>query len=1643
MFKRLISLLLVLTLACAQLPALGESAALSELTSQEIAAAKALIATEEGAAAWQKGDALTGNMNALQILQYLQWLRHQNLDGLMLAIQDADQLLGSNQSHLDGLETLVQQLRNQVSYYEDVLDDGRSAVMNDLYMLENDTALTARERQRIALSVREQVSRMKAAIAAVVGAYQAYEKDFSGQQLTFQHLLSSVDSPEGSATGPALDALNQEAQRLTQEEQAQNLDFSVAVLSTKQFGLIVRDEYGNPLKDASVKVTSYDHPDLTKTVKTGADGLASFLIKDFRPDGNNRVTVSIVILRNGYCAQEMPRMRIRGGQGLTLRLAPYMGQPYLRMVSFNGVDILTQQNTIYYTPKNDATHYFSVLVDQQGQKVSGTITLQYQSLDKNGTLIDNVIQRSFTSGTAVDFSGPWCQRIAPNTVVSIRLQSGSTDLTVPTQLSIEKAVVEEPLIDANQMLSLVPGDLSFQFPNSIPFFGGSKMSLGLPFMKISMLVDPSGFLQLAYGKSFVSDTLNWKQENQWDKLLRLDDADKQAQRDANAVENQVYQNAGATAKPKFLGEAKAAITLFAALQGRIRESDQRMALKGQAGVQAAFQGEYTLPFNIGPLPCFVGMDFKFALGVALALGLEANWPGMGNIKLDYGSGLTLSILVELGASAGVGIKSLASLAVRMAANVMPTIRLGKTVSASVTASFYIQVVAQLLLLKWSKDLYRITFSDSTNSNSTTSAANAAASVFDHLAPGVNEPAVMTISPADEANAGVAPESETQIFARMDSLAQPVQYITLQSATERANFAFWITPTSGTGARKAELVWYNVDNPAKHGVIGSMDDTFRQNASDYAFAVEAHNHLAGVVVLCGTFEQGKYFPTESRMTGCVLRLSNGSLVMEHSQPEAPLQNATINNSVLKGQAGYLANPMVYFIDQTQPASAAAIWYFNFSCSVNTYPTNEDDTGTPLAVYSKEINKTSSYFNFGDATVDVLSARSGAQRFAPTVPYGAGAQGNNSLSCYYYTTGGGELYVRVNGSERHLDGPDDANGRITFIAPLLDHFSNENRTFLFYLQEGQADDGSDCYRLKGVERQLGQSNASFTIRDYDICLSAESFQIVTVNDGTSYGITYLYWTENLLPSSDDATQESHYRVRAVRFDRSSNSLSAPFTLVELDKFPSSLQLMLGLDNSGACQGFYTTDMVNPVSSQSAALSQRMIGFTFTLKTAVSLRGVAAYDPCVNAGDYAKLLLSVENTGNLPVSRFAVKITKGGDLLENLLINCVDPQDSLNGFMGIDAEDAAYSVSSVGSVFDGMNGDDFLIVSVGNNGNAVYERLQTELLMPGAVRTYQAAIKIPDDWSGTMTLSADVDTIYTLTHYASAMISNRNNRDALPGNWQADEVAVPVLPTNDAITSGTSNARITRAQVSAQEISREIGLGKGDLMLECQPYVDGSGATYVRVSIIGRSQTSSRIQPTLTVTRDGQTVLSHTFARAIDADFGYTLDLPAALLLGGASAGELTFTVTDNDEGNEFASFDNERTVSIGSPLRFIQQPESVTRISGEGAAFSVSVTGGQPPYAYQWQRRNPGGTWTNVRGANKATYSISAISEADAGAQLRCVVRDQNGAEIVSDVAVISVASRPPETGDASQPVLWALLCLAGVCLLMGKRKRCKR
>ena len=116
------------------------------------------------------------------------------------------------------------------------------------------------------------------------------------------------------------------------------------------------------------------------------------------------------------------------------------------------------------------------------------------------------------------------------------------------------------------------------------------MNLSLPFIQSQMVIDPSGYIQYAYGKTFESEELSWKQESLKDKTERMDEAAREGERDANAVNNQVYQNQGASKPAKFLGNIKAMLTPFAALQGRITEVTtseglkEKVGLKGNAGV---------------------------------------------------------------------------------------------------------------------------------------------------------------------------------------------------------------------------------------------------------------------------------------------------------------------------------------------------------------------------------------------------------------------------------------------------------------------------------------------------------------------------------------------------------------------------------------------------------------------------------------------------------------------------------------------------------------------------------------------------------------------------------------------------------------------------------------------------------------------------------------------------------------------------------------------------------------------------------------------------------------------------------------------------------------------------------------------------
>ena len=1656
--KRILSLILTLALLCASFPASAAAQTLEPLTEGEIRAARSLIAMEGQNAVWQEGDAVTTSLNALQVQQALTWLLSDEVDGLIGRIQDSVQLAqlggagGSNGLEDVGLQ--IQRFRNQIAVYRDELEQTRLSIYNDLARLE-DGGLTRREQLRIALRVREDVSRIQSIRSTVAGQYAGYAARLQNHETNFEGVMGAINSPNNAVTNAAQAQLLAQAGVLTQKEQnaidAQNgVDFNVLVLSSKQFGFVVRDEKGKPLSGVSVKVSCSDNPRAYGEATTGADGLAAFLIKDFEPNDKNRVTVDVVVQKHLYGTREMHRLSIRGGSAETFRLEAYAGKPFLRLASYNSNDILSQTTTIYSTPKNNATQEIEIMVDDLSKKrVSGTLYLCYQTTGDDHVVRDVEEKRNFTTGTSVTFRGEYARIMTIGTPVSIRMETQGFTKTYDTRLMVKEAVVEEPDFKNTSALSFTDGGLGLHIPDSIPFIGGTTLSLDIPGLPAQLVIDPTGFVQFAYGKSFESEELNWKKESERDVQQRADDADKQNQRDANAVDNKVYRNTGASDRMKVFGDVTAALTVFGGLVGRIKEDTTRFRLEGTGGVEASFKGGYGWQFFVfGGIPVFAAMDMTFALGATFGLGLEADLPGLGNPKFLFGDGqgVTINMLTELGVSAGVGMRNFISVALRFFGSIAPQLKLTNPVSAAVTLAMGLDVTAQFILMKWSQNLWHGSYAADSRQNggANNGKPEDGTKITAITQSGQNIPAASNAA-VNLFNDGLMAETETDVFAQIETLSQDIQYATLISrdGTKKTHFAFFITPIVETGkTRQAELVWYNLDDPTQNGRVyptQNGDEWREKTASDYAFAVTAQNDLAAFTILSGRFAAGSEKPEESRMALAVMQLTNDGKRLELARPSAYRSEGTANNDdqkLPKGQNGtMLTMPTIFFNDYTTIAgnrNRQERWFLNAACNVEDLVSGEAQSVNSVDLEATWANRTGTQIAMNTPFADtaVAGGQTATRSLMAAVPVGAAGSENHSLSSYYrlyaaQSADGAALELNSRQKRYALDQD------VIFMSPLVARgANNDSREYLFYTKRGLADDGSDCYRLMGVQRMMSSAGDSVTIRDYDVPMYAERFQIAIIDDGSEYGLVYLYWTESV---PDSESGKEGYRVKCVRFDRASNTMTAPFPLVEISNAPTSLYIR----SDGT--GFYTTDKRTTQSAQNAAMSQRLVKFTFALKTDVELTGAAPYDPCLCAGDYAALLFSVKNTGNLPVSRFSVNLMKQNETtpFQTIMVDCRNPVNgSVNSLFGTNAADSAYSVSRVDSIFDDDNEDTWLIstrsVTDAANADETTEVMHTDLLMPGGVHVYQAVFKVPEDWNGQVNLTAEISHLYALAN------------TSIFGTANSSEVEVGFDENGNVVTNTTVNntLAVKRAKVNSAQTKKPMNMGLGDLMLDCQPYVSPEGEEFVRVSIVGRSETASNTAPTLTAELDGRTVFSYRFTRAIDEDFGYTLDIPAALLLAGKQSGEVTLTITDNETGNEFASFDNHRTVTLGRPLMIARQSEFVVTLSGGNVSFHIEVYGGRKPYTYQWQRLDEKGNWVNISGANEATLTLSGVTMKQDGMQVRCIVRDSDGQQIISEVATLSVWERLPQTGDAQRPLTFGLVFAAAVLAMiaLGRKKK---
>ena len=1619
MMKRLLSLLLTLAILLGAMPGLAETA-VPVLHYAEIASLKALAGDAQTGAKWHEGMSPSASMNALQMWQWTDWFLSEKLRSLLGSAQDyiqlASGLSGSSfQADVSTLEWELRTLEDQLTYYEEQLSDGRMAILNGIRLYQ-DVSASAYDRARAYDRMMEAKEEILQAIKTISANYTAYTALVN--RCSESMLAAPINHSMLQVQGSSAPDLMKEAKRLENSENAADaIDFDVTVISTKQICIAVYDSDKNPLSGALVHLVNNKDSKRAKDVVTNSDGRAVFWVSDLGADEKTDMKLGLRVTANGCQTHEIQTVKIRGGESVSVHLKKDDQTPYLIMACFNGRDILNEESSFYYSKKNNLKHTFSVKLSCAG---SGELEMRYPT-DAAGTAFQSVKQ-TFTAAdsdkTVFTFEKEWLRILHPESKVSFKLTTNGQEYTFDTHLKIEKAVVDEPFFDHSSLFSFTSGSGGFGFtiPGDVPFISGSTLSLSIPGNYPTLMILPSGMGMFSWGYDFAPESTTWKTDDTQDQERAIKEFDKQSAADKLLAAAGVYRNVNTTTTPKLLGDYGVHITPFAAMQGLYRRSDQSLELRGNGGATFAFEAGFTQTFTIGPVPFFAGIDFSMgaSFGVGISLNMKAEIEnGLLKVKegpvIGYDSGMTISFRLELGGTIGLGLKDVLSVSLRGYGYINPIIHLTTPqVSAEARIGIGLSVTLRALFLKWSTTLWEgnLPLSSSDSIALTASGKTTTSSLWrDNDGAADPLPAAANTVTAVGAS-GVEPTETKKLFERIDCSAGDFQYVVVDGTT----YLFWIQP--GKDDKDWERVnWYNLNDPTKHGQVGWIDSgTYakRNNTSpnkayqdwfvDYDFTVEPSRDIQGnsskfcaLTILSGRFakptSEDKVNPPQEACVASVLmqKKSDGKLEVVYYREE------TGDFS----KSSYPTLPEVFLTATSDKLSSVFM--------VNTYVCSDEKKVRGLVVSGND-----NVANFSCTALRSSLFENGKEiaRYHVGEPtaVSAGAPEEDKMNFYVLSVlGTNSVLARIRKNNRQVL----AKGDIVNFKVVTRINGIDDKDTLFYLDRVKTDEGGFIHRLKGVTLSPQSPEKPVTVTDYDIEVNADRFDTVKFGGGI-----YLYWTECSTPNTNvvpDAKAE--YLVRCVRYDPDTDTICDPFTLVQLGESPSSVKLQ----DSGA--GYYAVDLGNKNGSY---VRQSLTKFTYQLVMSAELQAAVPNDPCVCAGDYIDLILSVRNTGNLPLSGLNVAVKKGSQVIQTLHIDCAQPQESTNEFLAADGNLAAeqkgvYTIRRVDGMYDALNGESWNITSTNSNGVTTQRNVRTTLLMPGDTQSYKAKMLIPADWDGNVNLTAEINQTVGAKQFGALLTENGRP-----------------LSNTLALTTDAANDDLVLMRLS-QNALKLVDTNSHDLMLSAQLF-NREGETYVRVSILNRSgNTGSNVVPTLTSSYNGQTLFSHTFRNAMEDDYGYSMDIPLQTLTAGRRLDELDLNVSSKANYEEFADADNHVRLFLFPKLYIAQQPESLNLVEKQDALFVAAAAGGERPYRYQWQKLNAEGRWVDLPGANQNSYQLSKVTLAQSGLTLRCVVTDEAGDSVTSDSAVLSVFSLP-QTGDETQPALWMLLAVASAALI---------
>lgn len=1608
--KRLLSLLLTLAILLGAMPGLAETA-VPVLRSAEIASLKTLAGDAQAGATWHEGMNPSASMNALQMWQWTDWFLSEKLRSLLGSAQDYIQLASglpgsSFQADVSTLEWELRALEDQLTYYEERLSDGRMAILNGIRLYQ-DVSASAYDRARAYDRMMEAKEEIRQAIKTISANYTAYTALVN--RCSESMLAAPINHSMLQVQGKSVTGLMDKARALEISENAADaIDFDVTVISTKQICVAVYDLDKKPLSGALVHLVNTKDSKRTKDAVTDSDGRAVFWVSDLGADEKTDMKLGLRVTASGYQIHEIQTVKIRGGESVSVHLKKDDQTPYLIMACFNGRDILNEESSFYHSKKNNVKHTFSVKLSCAG---SGELEMRYPT-DAAGTAFQSVKQ-TFTAADSdkkvFTFEKEWLRILHPEAKVSFKLTTNGQEYTFDTRLKIEKPVVDEPFFDHSALFSFTSGSGGFGFtiPGDVPFISGSTLSLSIPGNYPTLMILPSGMGMFSWGYDFAPEKTTWKTDDTQDQERAIKAFDKQSAADKLLAAAGVYRNVNTTTTPKLLGDYGVHITPFAAMQGLYRRSDQSLELRGNGGATFAFEAGFTQTFTIGPVPFFAGIDFSMgaSFGVGISLNMKAEIEnGLLKVKegpvIGYDSGMTISFRLELGGTIGLGLKDVLSVSLRGYGYINPIIHLTTPqVSAEARIGIGLSVTLRALFLKWSTTLWEgnLPLSSSDSIALTASGKTTSSSWRDN--DGAKDPLPAAANTVTAVGAsGVEPTETKKLFDRIDCSAGDFQYVVVDGDT----YLFWIQP--GTGPNDWERVnWYNLKTTDRGQVTWTGNSANRDNTKakyqdwfvDYDFTVEPSRDIQG--------NSSKF---------CALTILSGQFIKPTSEDEVNPPQAACAASVLMQKQDDGKLKVVYYREETgnftQYSYPTMPEVFLTATSnklssvfmVNTYVCSDEKKVRGLVVSGND-NVT----NFSCTALQSYLFENGKEiaRYHVGEPtaVSAGAPEEDKMNFYVLGTNGVLARIRKNNRQELAKG-DIVNFKVVTRITGVD-----DKDTLFYLDRVKTDEGGFIHRLKGVTLSPQSPEKPVTVTDYDIEVNADRFDTVKFGGGI-----YLYWTECSTPNTNvvpDAKAE--YLVRCVRYDPDTDTICDPFTLVQLGESPSSVKLQ----DSGT--GFYAVDLGNQNGSY---LRQSLTKFTYQLVMSAELQAAVPNDPCVCAGDYIDLILSVRNTGNLPLSGLNVKVKKGSQDIQTLHINCAQPQESTNLFLAADGNLAAeqkgvYTIRRIDGMYDALNGESWNITSTNSNGVTTQRNVRTTLLMPGDTQSYKAKLLIPADWDGKVDLTAEIVQTVGAKQFGALLTEN--------GRPLSNALAL----TTDAANDDTVLMRLS------PENAYKLDTDSHDLMLSAQLF-NREGETYVRVSILNRSgNTGSNVVPTLTSSYNGQTLFSHTFRNAMEDDYGYSMDIPLQTLTAGRRLDELDLNVSSRANYEEFADADNHVRLFLFPKLYIAQQPESLNLVEKQDALFVAAAAGGERPYRYQWQKLNAEGRWVDLPGANQNSYQLAKVTLAQSGLTLRCVVTDEAGDSVTSDSAVLSVFSLP-QTGDRTQPALWMLLAVASAALI---------